>query len=79
MEAVYELGDFKLQSGVVLPAAKLAYEAHGNLNDIRDNVIVSWASGRHADHVPFVQEEMELDSSEYFILVEVRFSHRLHY
>ena len=26
MEAVYDLGDFKLQSGVVLPDAKLAYE-----------------------------------------------------
>jgi len=79
MEAVYDLGDFKLQSGVVLPDAKLAYETHGNLNDARDNVIVypTWACGRHADNAPFVGEAMALDPSQYFIVVPDMFTNGL--
>lgn len=79
MEDVYDLGDFKLQSGVVLPDAKLAYETHGSLNDARDNAIVypTWASGRHADNAPFVGEGMALDPSRYFIVVPDMFTNGL--
>lgn len=79
MEAVYDLGDFTLQSGVVLPDAKLAYETHGTLNDARDNVVVytTWASGRHADNAPFVGEGMALDPSQYFIVVPDMFTNGL--
>ena len=40
VEGRFELGDFKLQSGAVIPDAFLGYATHGTLNDARDNVIV---------------------------------------
>ena len=30
---IFELGDFHLESGKILPAAKLSYVTHGQLND----------------------------------------------
>ena len=43
----FELGDFALQRGVVLPNAKLVYAAIGKLNDAKDNVVLfpTWGSG----------------------------------
>ena len=38
---IFELGDFQLQKGSVLPDAKLGYLTLGELNEARDNVIVS--------------------------------------
>ena len=80
MEGIYQLGDFELQSGVVLPDAKLAYETHGKLNEIRDNVIVfpTWAAGLHADNAPLVGELWTaLDPSKYFIVVPDMFCNGL--
>ncbi len=79
MEAVYDLCDFELQSGVVLPDAKLSYATHGTLNDARDNVIVyaTWASGRHADNAPMIQEGMAMDPSKYFVVVPDMFCNGL--
>ncbi|NNF14345.1 MAG: alpha/beta fold hydrolase, partial [Gemmatimonadetes bacterium] len=79
MEGMYSLGDFPLQSGVVLSDAKLAYETHGELNSDRDNVIVypTWASGRHADHRPLIREGAALDPTKYFIVVPDMFCNGL--
>ena len=38
---IFELGDFQLQKGSVLPDAKLGYLTLGELNEARDNVVVS--------------------------------------
>lgn len=35
-----DLGDFRLESGVTLPHAKLAYATFGTLNAQRDNAIL---------------------------------------
>ena len=37
---LFELGDFALESGVVLPSAKLSYVTHGELNGTGDNAIL---------------------------------------
>lgn len=39
-----ELGDFQLESGVVLPETRLAYQTWGELNERRDNVVVVFHS-----------------------------------
>ena len=36
----FDLGDFRLQCGATLPAAKLAYKVHGTLNAAKDNAIL---------------------------------------
>src|SRR5262245_2108147 len=45
----YSLGDFRLESGVVLPNAKIAYATFGTLNAQRDNAILipSWYGSDH--------------------------------
>jgi homoserine O-acetyltransferase len=79
MERVYDLGDFELLSGAVLPSAKLSYEVHGELNEARDNVIVypTWASGRHADNRPSIGEGLALDPTMYCIVVPDMFCNGL--
>ena len=48
-EGKFELGDFELQSGVVLKQAFLSYATWGSLNERRDNVILypTWYTGTH--------------------------------
>ena len=35
---IFNLGDFLLESGVVLPEAKLSYVTHGKLNEEKNNL-----------------------------------------
>jgi homoserine O-acetyltransferase len=68
---IFELGDFPLDEGQVLPGATLAYETHGTLNDARDNAILfpvmfSGAS-KHMEHL--IGPGMALDPDKYFIVV----------
>ena len=48
---IFELGDFSMQKGSVLPSAKLGYATVGTLNDARDNVVVcpTWFTATPAD------------------------------
>ena len=57
MEGVYVLDDFELQSGIVLPNAKISYSIHGELNENRDNVIVypTYSGSRHTDNEAFLE------------------------
>ena len=52
---IFELGDFPLQKGSVLPDAKLGYATLGELNAARDNVILcpTWFTATPSD-VAFV-------------------------
>lgn len=79
MEGVFDLGDLTLQSGVVLPQARLAFETHGTLNAARDNVIVypTANAGRHSDNAMFVGKERAFDPSKYFIVVPDLFGNGL--
>ena len=40
----FELGDFTLESGAVLPETRLAYQTWGTLNEARDNAVVVFHS-----------------------------------
>ena len=79
MEGVFELGDLILQSGAVLPRARLAYETHGTLNARRDNAIVypTAYAGRHADNAMFIGEGRALDPRTHFIVVPDLFGNGL--
>ena len=37
---IFELGDFQLESGEILPSAFLTYVTHGNLNEEKDNLVL---------------------------------------
>jgi len=67
---VFEATDFALQSGAVLPVARLAYKTHGTLSASKDNVIVfpSRYAGTHADQTYLIGSGMALDPEKYFIV-----------
>jgi homoserine O-acetyltransferase len=70
-EGVFGLGDLPLQSGGVLPRARLAYATHGSLAAGRDNAIVfpTAYAGRHFDNAMAVGPGRALDPERYFIVV----------
>jgi len=79
VEGRFELGDFELQSGSVLPRAHLGFAAYGALNARRDNVIVypTWYTGRHQANAPFIGQGKALDPERYFIVVPDMFTNGL--
>ena len=76
---IFELGDFGLMSGEVLPNAQLAYKTHGSLSDSGDNVIVfpTWYGGRHSDNEALIGTEHALNPDRYFIVVANQFGNGL--
>ena len=68
---IFEAGDVTLQSGVVLPATRLAYCTHGRLNAARDNAIVfpTHYSGTHNNNAWLIGPGMALDPERYFVVV----------
>jgi homoserine O-acetyltransferase len=76
---IFELGDFVLQSGATLRAAKLAYKTYGTLNADKSNVIVypTWYSGQHYDNEWLIGEGMALDPNHYFIIIPNMFGNGL--
>ena len=78
-EATFELGDFALSSGTVLPDARLAYAIHGELNAAKDNVIVypTWYAGTHHDNAGMIAPGRAIDPDRYFIVVPDQFSNGL--
>ncbi|HEY9620316.1 MAG TPA: alpha/beta fold hydrolase [Crinalium sp.] len=68
---IFELGDVVLQSGQVLPSAKLAYATYGKLNAYKDNAIVfpTHYGGTHRSNAALIGSGGPLDSDQYFIIV----------
>jgi len=66
----FELGDFPLESGKVLTAAKLAYTARGTLNAAKDNAILlpSPYSGDHASHDFLIGPGRAIDPAVHFVI-----------
>jgi len=66
---VFELGDLRLQSGAVLPDAKLGYKTYGTLSTERDNVIVlpTFFTGTHQRNEGYLKTVPALDPKRYFI------------
>ena len=68
---VYNLGDFELEDGGIIPDLKLAYTTHGELNSAKDNVIIisTWFSGTSKDYETYIGVDRALNPEEYFIIV----------
>jgi homoserine O-acetyltransferase/O-succinyltransferase len=73
---VFELGDFVLQTGGVLPNARLVFATVGRLNDAKDNVILfpTWGSGTPEEVVGLMTGPgRTLDPERYFIVIPNHF------
>jgi homoserine O-acetyltransferase len=69
---IFEVPNFLLQKGGILPAARLAYATRGALNPARDNAVLvpSWYTGTHDDSEMFMLGEgRALDPDKYFIIL----------
>lgn len=67
----YQLGDFTLEDGGVIPNCKLAYRTYGNMNKDKDNVILipTWFSGTSQGYEPYIGKNRALNPDKYFIIV----------
>lgn len=72
---LFDLGDFRLQCGATLPAAKLAYKVHGTLNAARDNAILfpSFLGGAPEALEAWIGKGRALDPSRYCIILPGHF------
>jgi homoserine O-acetyltransferase len=70
-EGVFDLGDFPLDCGIVLPAAKIAYKTHGRLNADKNNVVLypTQIAAQHGDIEWLIGPGKALDTERYFIVV----------
>jgi homoserine O-acetyltransferase len=72
----YALGDFRLESGVVLPNATVAYATFGKLNAQRDNAILipSWYGSDHHGYDFLIGPGRALDPAKYFLVATEMFA-----
>lgn len=72
---IFELGDFRLNSGATLRDARLTYKTHGTLNDAKDNVILfpHMYSGTPKSMEIFIGPGRPLDPEKYFIILPGQF------
>jgi len=75
----FELGDFALESGDILPQAKLSYVTHGELNADRSNLVLlpSYYLGDHHGYDFLIGEDLALDPEKYFIVATDMFQNGL--
>lgn len=76
---IFNLGDFSLESGTILPDAKLSYVTHGELNEAKNNLIVV-PSAYLGDHHGFdflIESGKALDPNKYFIVATDMFQNGL--
>lgn len=73
---LFSLGDFRLENGVVLPKATLAYATWGALNAARDNAILvpSWYGSDHHGYDFLIGPGRALDPARYFIVATEMFA-----
>ena len=66
----FSLGDVQLQSGVVLPDARLTYQTYGELNAARDNTIVlpTFYTGTHMRNEGYFGPGRAMDPAHHFIV-----------
>lgn len=70
-EGLFDLGDFRLQSGAVLRKAVLGYKTHGRLDATRTNVILypTQFAAQHGDVEWIIGPGKALDTDRYFVIV----------
>jgi homoserine O-acetyltransferase len=66
----FELGDFELEDGAVLPGARLLYKTHGTLNEARDNAVLypHMYSGTPSSLESTIAPGRALDPERWFIV-----------
>ncbi|MFT7528968.1 MAG: homoserine O-acetyltransferase, partial [Arenicella sp.] len=66
----YEMADFELQSGTVLPCAQLVYKTYGELNAAKDNVVVlpTFYTGSHHRNEGFFGANRAINPAKHFIV-----------
>jgi homoserine O-acetyltransferase len=66
----YEMADFELQSGIVLPCARLVYKTYGELNAAKDNVVVlpTFYTGSHHRNEGFFGSNRAINPAKHFIV-----------
>jgi len=76
---IFELGDFTLEGGTVLPNAKLSFVTHGKLRADGSNVILvpSAYLGDHHGFDYLIKPDMALDPEKYFIVATDMFQNGL--
>lgn len=76
---IFDLGNFKLESGEILPNAKLSYVTRGELNKNRDNLILvpSAYLGDHHGFDYLIEPGKALDPDKYFIVATDMFQNGL--
>lgn len=67
---VHDLGEFELQSGVVLGSARLAYKTYGELNANRNNVVVlpTFYTGSHTRNEGYFGPGRAIDPARHFVV-----------
>ena len=78
-EGTHALGDLVLQSGAVLPGARLAWATHGTLSPSRDNVVLYPCSysAKHMDLAWLIGPDGVLDPRRWFIVIPDQFGNGL--
>jgi homoserine O-acetyltransferase len=78
-EGTFELGDVEVQYGGVIGDARLVWQAHGRLNDARDNVVLYPCSytATHEDLSWLIGPEGILDPTRWFVVVPDMYSNGL--
>jgi homoserine O-acetyltransferase/O-succinyltransferase len=78
-DGVLRLGDLPAERGGVIRDARLVWQAHGTLNDARDNVIVYPCSytASHQDLAWLIGPDAVLDPGRWFIVIPDMFSNGL--
>ncbi|MDH3219848.1 MAG: alpha/beta fold hydrolase [Gammaproteobacteria bacterium] len=68
--SLFDLGDFELQSGAVLPGARLAYKTYGELNPDRSNAVVlpTFYTGSHIRNEGFFGSGRAIDPARHFVV-----------
>ena len=71
----FKLGDFRLESGKVLPGARMLYVTYGRLNTARDNAVVtlSYHGGDHHGYDFLLGPGGGLDTTRYLVIATEMF------
>jgi homoserine O-acetyltransferase len=75
-EKTFQLGDFRLESGIVLPKAYIKYVIYGSLNKEKSNAILlpSWYGADFTGYDGIIGKDKALDTSKYFLILSELFA-----
>lgn len=73
---LFELGDFPLESGEILPGGKILYVTYGRLNGRKDNAVLvtSFHGGNHHGYDFLIGSGRALDTAKYYVVVSEMFA-----